>query len=59
MKRFVSRRNEVFLLDGLVYKKTKDRMVPFVQKILRNAVLGVVGELEGYREGAEVEIRLK
>jgi len=35
------------------------RMAPFVQKILRNAVLGVVGELEGYSEGAEVEIRLK
>ena len=35
------------------------RMVPFVQRILRNAVLGVVGELEGYEEGAEVEIRLK
>ena len=35
------------------------RMVPFVQKILRNAVLGVVSELEGYSEGAEVAIRLK
>ena len=35
------------------------RMVPFVQKILRNAVLGVVRELEGYWEGGEVEIRLK
>jgi len=34
------------------------RMVPFVQRILRNAVLGVVKELEGYREGAEVEVRL-
>jgi len=35
------------------------RMVPFVQKILRNAVFAVVKELEGYEEGAEVEIRLK
>ena len=35
------------------------RMAPFVQKILRNAVLGVAKELEGYQEGAEVEIRLK
>jgi len=35
------------------------RMVPFVQKILRNAVLGVAKELEGYRDGAEVEVRLK
>ena len=35
------------------------RMVPFVRNILRNAALGVVRELEGYQEGAEVEIRLK
>jgi len=35
------------------------RMVPFVQKILRNAVLGVVRELEGYAENLEVELRLK
>ena len=35
------------------------RMVPFVQKILRNAVLGVVRELEGYEEGLEVEVRLR
>ena len=34
------------------------RMVPFVQKILRNAVMGVVKELEGYKEGAEVVLRL-
>jgi molybdopterin-guanine dinucleotide biosynthesis protein B len=34
------------------------RMVPVVQKILRNAVLGVASELEGYREGAEIEIML-
>jgi len=35
------------------------RMVPFVQRILRNAVLGVVKELEGYREGAAVEILIE
>lgn len=33
-------------------------MVPFVQKILQNAVLGVVGELDGYHEGADVVIKL-
>lgn len=31
-------------------------MVPFVQNILRNAVLGVVKELDGYTDGADVEI---
>lgn len=35
------------------------RMVPFVQKVLRNAALGVVRELEGYEDGAEVEIWLR
>jgi len=35
------------------------RMVPFVQKILRNAVLGVAKELEGYREGATIEVQFK
>ena len=33
-------------------------MVPFVQRLLRNAVLGVVGELDGYRPGAEIRIHL-
>ena len=33
-------------------------MVPFVQQILRNAVLGVAGALDGYREGAAVEVLL-
>ena len=33
-------------------------MVPFVQRILTNAMLGVVSELEGYREGAKVEVEL-
>lgn len=33
-------------------------MVPFVQKILFNAVEGVVKELEGYKKGAKVEIRI-
>jgi len=35
------------------------RMVPFVQKVLRNAVLGVAKELEGFEEGAAIEISLK
>ncbi len=34
-------------------------MVPFVQKILENAVRGVVSELDGYREQGTIEIRIK
>ena len=34
-------------------------MAPFVQKILRNAVEGVVEELDGYQPEAEVRVRLK
>jgi molybdopterin-guanine dinucleotide biosynthesis protein B len=33
-------------------------MVPFVQKILYNSVQGVIKELEGYKMGAAVEIRI-
>jgi len=31
-------------------------MAPFVQKILRNAVLGVVRELDGYQPGADIRV---
>lgn len=34
-------------------------MVPFVQNILRNAVEGVVKELEGFRSGAEIVIKVR
>lgn len=34
-------------------------MVPFVQNILSNTVLGVVKELEGYMEGKEISINIK
>jgi molybdopterin-guanine dinucleotide biosynthesis protein B len=40
-------------IDGV-----KVPMVPFVQKILRNAVLGVVSELEGYQKGSAVKISI-
>ena len=33
-------------------------MVPFVQNILSNAVLGVVKELEGYKKGKEISIKI-
>lgn len=32
------------------------QMVPFVQSILSNAVLGVVKELEGYKKGKEIQV---
>jgi len=34
-------------------------MVPFVQKILKNAVLGVARELRGFRAGKRIEVRLR
>lgn len=34
-------------------------MVPFVENILSNAVLGVVKELEGYEEGKEIMVRIR
>lgn len=33
-------------------------MVPFVQKILKNALLGVVSELDGYEDGVPIEIKI-
>jgi len=32
-------------------------MVPFVQKVLKNAVLGVAQELDGYEKGCSLELR--
>ena len=34
-------------------------MVPFVQNVLRGTLLGVARELEGYAEGAEIEVRFR
>jgi hypothetical protein len=33
-------------------------LVPFVQNLIRNTSLAVVSELEGYREGAKIEITI-
>ncbi|MCL2754003.1 MAG: molybdopterin-guanine dinucleotide biosynthesis protein MobB [Defluviitaleaceae bacterium] len=33
-------------------------MVPFVQAILKNALVGVVSELEGYEKGCQIDIKL-
>lgn len=34
------------------------QMVPFVQRILKNSVLGVASELEGYKEGQPIKIEI-
>jgi molybdopterin-guanine dinucleotide biosynthesis protein B len=34
-------------------------MVPFVQNILRNAVVAVAQELEGFKEGAWIEVEIQ
>jgi molybdopterin-guanine dinucleotide biosynthesis protein B len=34
------------------------KMVPFVQDILRNTALGVLRELNGYQEGADIKITI-
>ena len=46
--------NAELLIDGVSLP-----MVPFVQAILKNAVLGVVKELDGYKEHSEIEVRFK
>ncbi len=32
-------------------------MVPFVQNILKNAIMGVVAELSGFSENSEIEVK--
>ena len=56
-----ARREDCVLSKSNIKLLIDDReidMVPFVQKILFNAVEGVVKELEGYKKGAKVEIRI-
>lgn len=46
--------------DGVSLKidNKKVTMVPFVRRLIQNAVLGVVSELEGYQKGADIKIHL-
>ena len=71
----INGRTEVEKLADAVEKKTKkDKemldvelridgeeipMVPFVQKTLKNVVVGAVKALDGYEEGKEIVIRIK
>ena len=50
----VAGRGVELLIDG-----RRIDMVPFVQSILRGAALGVVKELDGYRDGAKIEIKFR
>lgn len=50
------------VLHGAVTLRVDDceiEMVPFVQNILRNAVLAVVQELDGFEEGAQINIEIR
>lgn len=56
-----SRRDDCIAARGNISLKINGRqinMVPFVQNILRNAVIGVAGELDGYSENAAIEIEI-
>lgn len=43
----------------LLINGTPISMVPFVQNILKNAVLGVARELQGFQEHSQIEVRFK
>lgn len=56
-----AKREDCALTDSKVKLQIDEKeikMVPFVQRILSNAVLGVVKELEGYEEGKEITVRI-
>lgn len=57
-----AKREDCVISDGRVSLEIDGQeitMVPFVQKILYNAVTGVVKELDGYRQNGEIVVRIK
>ncbi len=57
-----AKRSDCILSNQLVELLINDKpvkMVPFVQNILRNAVMGVVSELQGYAKNSEIKVRFK
>ncbi len=53
------RRQDCIISQSDIKLKINDKeinMVPFVQKILKNAILGVVSELDGYTSGGTITI---
>lgn len=56
-----AKRNDCVIHSGRTCLKVNGKeipMVPFVEKILCNAVLGVVSELDGYKKDAKLEITI-
>jgi molybdopterin-guanine dinucleotide biosynthesis adapter protein len=56
-----TKREQCTIMDSNVKLSMGGRqveMVPFVQKLLNNAVLGVVKELNGYESGSPIEIKI-
>ncbi|AOY76274.1 molybdopterin-guanine dinucleotide biosynthesis protein B [Clostridium formicaceticum] len=56
-----AKREDCILSEGnikLSINHQEISMVPFVQKILYNAIIGVVSELEGYHKGANIQIKV-
>ncbi|MCH4888096.1 molybdopterin-guanine dinucleotide biosynthesis protein B [Acidaminobacter sp. JC074] len=54
-------RSDCLLSNNNISLKIDDEdiaMVPFVQDILRNNVLAIVKELDGYKEGSKIEIQI-
>ncbi|MGV8905786.1 MAG: molybdopterin-guanine dinucleotide biosynthesis protein MobB [Acetobacterium sp.] len=54
-------RSDCLLKEDAVSLKVNDEkiiMVPFVQKLIQNAVLSVVSELDGYKKGDDIKIHL-
>lgn len=57
----ISHRSDCKISNGnikLYIDEKEINMVPFVQALLRNAVLGVVKELDGYRDNASIKVTL-
>ena len=55
-------RNECVLSNPEIELKVNGHsidMVPFVQKLLKNAVMGVVSELSGFENNGEIEVKFK
>ncbi len=55
-----SRKDCIISQDNLklVINDREIDMVPFVQRLLKNVVMGVVSELNGYQPGSKIEIRI-